>query len=93
MAVLVTTTVPLDITVYDQIIAAVGAGLAAAPGFRTHATHAAPGGFVVTEIWDSEAEHQAFFTANVAPNLPPGSDVTTIQLRSTLLATDTNAPT
>jgi hypothetical protein len=86
MTVLVTTTVPLDVTVYDQIIAALGPSLAAAPGFRAHVAYAVPEGFAVAEVWDTEAHHQAFFSANVAPNLPPGATVAATPLRNTMLA-------
>jgi hypothetical protein len=92
MTVLVTTAIPLDLSVYDQIIAGVGPLLQTAPGFRTHAVHSDQAGFVVTEIWDSEAEHQSFFAANVEPSLPPGVSITTTPLHNTLLAGAATAP-
>ncbi|MDP9117316.1 MAG: antibiotic biosynthesis monooxygenase [Actinomycetota bacterium] len=87
MPVLVTTTVPLDIGVYDQIVAQLGPGLLAAPGFRSHAGRAGDTGtFVVTEVWNSREEYQGFFDAHVAANLPPGVTTDISELRNFLAA-------
>ena len=87
MPVLVTTTVPLDIEVYDQIAVDLLPGLRAAPGFRTHTAHATqPGTFVVNEVWETQSQHQAFFAAHVAPNLPPGVITTSVELRQAITA-------
>lgn len=87
MSVLVTTTVPLDIEVYDQIAVGLLPGLSAAPGFRTHTAHAnGAGSFVVNEVWDTQAQHGAFFSANVAPHLPTGVRSTSVELRTAITA-------
>ena len=87
MSILVTTTVPLDITVYDQISPHTTPALLAAPGFRSHAAHTDhEGTFTVTEIWDTREDHRAFFDANVAANLPPGVTSTVIDLRNAVTA-------
>jgi hypothetical protein len=75
MAALVTSTIGLDISVYDQIAAGLTGPLKVAPGFRAHAAHPVDGGFVVTEVWDSAADHRAFFDAAVKPNMPEGVPV------------------
>lgn len=72
MAALITTTLGLDISVYDQISPGLTAPLKAAPGFRFHAAYPVDGGFAVTEVWDSAEDHQAFFESAVKPNMPPG---------------------
>jgi hypothetical protein len=86
MAVLVNTTLGLDISVYDQISAGVTDTLKASPGFRTHAAYPVEGGFVVTEIWDSAEDHLAFFDSAVRPNIPDGVPVElqVIELRNTI---------
>lgn len=86
MAALITTTVPLDISVYDQMSAELAPHLKAAPGFLSHVCHPGDGGFVVTEIWETAQDHTDFFEANVKPNLPPeGVTVNAIELRNTIL--------
>jgi heme-degrading monooxygenase HmoA len=82
MPALVTTTVPLDITVYEQMSAGLAPHLAAAPGFRAHGAYPVEGGFVVTEIWDSAADHEAFFNSAIKPYLADGARVKVIDLRN-----------
>jgi hypothetical protein len=42
-------------------------------GFISHAGGPSPnGGWRVVEVWESEQDGQAWFEANVKPNLPPG---------------------
>lgn len=76
MAALITSTIGLDISVYDQIAADLTGPLKAAPGFRSHAARPADGGFVVTGVWDSAGDHRAFFDSAVKPNMPDGVPVT-----------------
>lgn len=76
MAALVTSTIGLDISVYDQIAAGLTGPLKAAAGFRSHAAYPVASGFVVTEVWDSAEDHRAFFDAAVKPNMPDGVPVT-----------------
>lgn len=76
MAALITSTIGLDISVYDQIAAGLTGPLKAATGFRSHAAYPAGGGFVVTEVWDSAEDHRAFFDSAVKPNMPDGVPVT-----------------
>ncbi len=43
-----------------------------AKGFVAHAAGPSPsGGFRIVEIWESEADSNAWFETNVKPNLPP----------------------
>jgi heme-degrading monooxygenase HmoA len=85
MPALVTITVPLDITVYEQMSAGLAPHLATAPGFRAHGAYPVEGGFVVTEIWDSAAEHEAFFDAAIKPHLADGASVKVIELRNAIV--------
>ena len=57
------------------------AGLKAAPGYLGfHAGGSIEGGWQVLELWDSNADHEAWVEAAVAPNMPEellnGMDVT-----------------
>jgi hypothetical protein len=42
------------------------------------------GGFVVTEIWDSAADHEAFFDAAIKPHLPDRASVKVIELQNAI---------
>jgi hypothetical protein len=39
-------------------------------GFIAHAAGPIEGGWQVTEIWTSQAQHDAWFSASVAPSIP-----------------------
>jgi heme-degrading monooxygenase HmoA len=76
----------LPIEVYDQITERATAPLKASPGFRSHVAYPVEGGFRVTEIWDSAADHAAFFDSAVKPNVPEGVplEVEVIELHNTI---------
>ncbi len=56
---------------YDEIAASVADSQAAAPGFIAHYGVVEDGGITVIELWDSQAQHDTWFDANVRANLPP----------------------
>ncbi len=85
MATLVRTTVPLDLAVYERMSAGLMPVLVAAPGFCTHDVYGIDGAFVVTEVWDTAADHAAF-DANVKTNLPEGHTVEVHELASHVAA-------
>jgi heme-degrading monooxygenase HmoA len=57
---------------YEQLAAALLPVLQAADGFIAHAVGPVEGGYQVTEPWESEAAHNAWSAAHVAPAMPPG---------------------
>jgi heme-degrading monooxygenase HmoA len=57
--------------VYDQVAAGVEASQRGAPGFIAHYGLVEDGGISVVEIWESKAQHDVWFDANVRPQLPP----------------------
>ena len=59
--------------VYDQANAAVAESEMGADGFVAHYGVAEGPGIAVVEIWDSQAQHDKWFDANVRPLLPPGT--------------------
>jgi heme-degrading monooxygenase HmoA len=50
-----------------------------AKGFVSHANGPVPGGWRVTEVWDSEDDFTAWFEANVKLTLPAGAPVPAIK--------------
>ena len=74
MPVLLTSEMPgLTQEGYDHLAAALLPTLQSTDGFIAHAAGPVDGGFRVTELWESEDAHEAWFAAHVAPTLPSGS--------------------
>lgn len=73
MAVLMIGEVPqLTTEVYMGMVAQMSAAMKTHKGFIAHTGGPSPsGGMRIVEIWESEADAQAWFDANVKPNLPP----------------------
>jgi heme-degrading monooxygenase HmoA len=55
---------------YDEASPAIVAILKTQPGFLFHASYQDSAGFVVAEVWETREQHDAFFDANVKPNVP-----------------------
>ena len=74
MAVLMIGEVPgLTEEMYAGMMGQMQAVLRGSKGFVSHAGGPSPsGGWRVVEIWESKEDGDAFFDANVKPNLPPG---------------------
>jgi hypothetical protein len=68
----------MDQGAYDQMAPALHPLLKKQPGFIAHVAYATPEGFAVDEVWDSKEHHDAWFSENVAPNLPSG-DATSVE--------------
>jgi heme-degrading monooxygenase HmoA len=59
--------------IYGGMIGQMSPLMKGAEGFISHSGGPSPsGGWRVVEMWDSEENAQAWFDANVKPNLPPG---------------------
>jgi hypothetical protein len=50
-------------------------------GFIAHAAGPIEGGWQVTEIWTSQAQHDAWFSASIAPSIPEGVQPATRTVR------------
>jgi hypothetical protein len=71
MTVLVRTTAAgLDQSTYDQMAPGLHPLLKQQPGFIMHVAYPVPGGFAIGEVWENQAQHQAWYSEFVAPNLP-----------------------
>jgi len=58
---------------YLKLFGSVEPHFRSAAGFIAHSGGAHPdGGWRVIELWETEADAQAFFEAHVMPNVPPG---------------------
>jgi hypothetical protein len=64
---------------YDQMHAHLAPIGAAAHGFVAHISGPTPGGWYVTEVWESKEDHQRFWSENVAPMMPPDAPPPAIQ--------------
>jgi hypothetical protein len=58
---------------YDKVSDGVADSQRSAPGFVAHYAVFDDGVLTVTEIWDSQAEHDTWFGENVRPHLPEGT--------------------
>jgi len=55
---------------YDESAPALVAMLRKQPGFVLHVSYEDGDGFVVAEVWETQEQHDAWFDANVKPNIP-----------------------
>ena len=67
---------------YDEISPPLVEKLKSQPGFLFHTAFTDKGQFTVSEIWESQEQHDAWFDANVAPNLPMAVQQEVVQLHS-----------
>lgn len=51
-----------------------------AKGFVVHTNGPAPGGWRVTEVWDSESDFEAFYEDHVKPAFPEGAPLPEIKI-------------
>jgi len=66
---------------YEHLAAALLPVLKAADGFIAHAAGPMEGGYQVSELWESEEAHRAWFEAHVIPCLPAGAPRPTVTIR------------
>jgi hypothetical protein len=55
---------------YDEISPPLIEKLKTAPGFMYHVAFVDKGTFTVSEIWESQEQHDRWFDENVKPNVP-----------------------
>jgi heme-degrading monooxygenase HmoA len=70
MAVLVRHRSAMSKDQYDEVSPRLVELLKQQPGFVLHITYEDADGFVVGEVWETQEQHDAWFDANVAPNVP-----------------------
>jgi hypothetical protein len=64
----------------DGMTAQLEGPLRSAQGFILHTNGPVPGGWRVTEVWDSPADFEAWFEAHVKPAFPEGAPTPSITL-------------
>ena len=67
---------------YDEISPPLVEKLKTQPGFLFHTAFTDNGQFTVSEIWESQEQHDQWFDANVAPNLPWADQLVVVPLIS-----------
>ena len=67
---------------YDQVAPPLIESAKKAPGFILHVTYEDGNGFCVSEIWETQEQHDAWFNENVVPNLPIAISQESIALHS-----------
>jgi hypothetical protein len=55
---------------YDEVSPPLVELIKTQPGFLLHVSYEDAGGFVVAEVWETQELHDAWFDANVKPNVP-----------------------
>jgi hypothetical protein len=60
----------MDQATYDQMSPGLHEQVKKQPGFVIHIACPTPGGFGVGEVWESQAQQEAWFNEHVKPNLP-----------------------
>jgi quinol monooxygenase YgiN len=67
---------------YDQISPPLVEQVRQQPGFLIHVTYEDANGFCVAEVWESQEQHDAWFSENVVPNVPAEISQEVVQLHS-----------
>ncbi len=70
MPVLIRHRAPMSAAQYDEVAPALLEEMKKHPGFLVHVSYEDADGFVVAEVWESQQQHDAWFNANVKPNVP-----------------------
>lgn len=58
---------------YQHLVALLADALRSSDGFIAHAAGPTDTGYTVTELWESEAAHEAWYSTHVAPAMPPSA--------------------
>jgi heme-degrading monooxygenase HmoA len=66
---------------YDEISPALVEKIKTQPGFLIHVAFMDNGRFTVSEIWESQEQHDRWFKENVEPNIP-GVEQEVVELHS-----------
>jgi heme-degrading monooxygenase HmoA len=70
MPVLIRHRAPMSASQYDESAPTLIELLKQQPGFVAHVSYEDADGFVVEELWETQEQHDAWFVANVKPNVP-----------------------
>jgi len=60
----------MDTATYDEVSPPLIEKLKQQPGFLLHIAYQSGDDLIVGELWESQQQHDTWFDANVAPNVP-----------------------
>jgi len=60
----------MSLAQYDEMSPPLVEQIKKQPGFVLHVSYEDATGFVVAEVWETQEQHDAWFDANVKPNIP-----------------------
>jgi heme-degrading monooxygenase HmoA len=72
----------MDVATYDQVSSELIPQLKQQPGFVYHVAFADSDGLSVSEIWDSQEQHDRWFDEQVKPNVPADITVEAIDVHN-----------
>jgi hypothetical protein len=82
MAVMITAELPgMTQELYERLAPYILDRVRENAGFIAHAAGPIEGGWQVTEIWTSQAQHDAWFSASIGPSIPEGVQPATRTVR------------
>lgn len=67
----------MDQATYDQMSPGLHELVKKQPGFIIHIAYPTPGGFGIGEVWESQAQQEAWFNEHVKPKLPTPDGMST----------------
>ena len=67
---------------YDQVSPPLVENVKQQPGFILHTAFVDDDGFCVAELWETQEQHDAWFNANVVPNVPVEITQEVVELHS-----------
>jgi hypothetical protein len=70
MAVLIRHRAAMSLAQYDEMSPPLIESIKKQPGFVLHVSYEDASGFVAAEVWETQEQHDAWFDANVKPNIP-----------------------
>ena len=70
MSVLIRHRAPMSTAQYDELAPSLVEQVKKQPGFLFHVSYEDADGLVVAEVWETQEQHDAWFDANVKPNVP-----------------------
>ncbi len=85
MPVLIRHHAPMSAAQYDEAAPGLVELMKTQPGFLAHVAYQEADGFVVAEVWETQAQHDAWFDANVTPKVPFAITQEVIVLHNTLI--------
>ena len=72
----------IDLPTYDQMSTHLRPLMKDHPGFTMHLAYPISGGFNIEEVWESQAQFEAWYSENIKPNVPADIQPEIIELHA-----------